>query len=509
LGTNLRQWISAKGFWLVAAAALLPFVLTGAWVLTHRADVAVTELRFDNASLVEGHNVTFTAVVANLGKTDVGPFNTTLAVGSVSSNGLFSTLNSTDVRIDGLRAGETKEITLDWRASPGILYALAIADYHRTPLGAVEENVTEVDEYNNQLAKPLAVRHAVPSMDAAPKAPENVTGSANATLVSDLSLSAIAGADSPSPDNDTTYAVTVTNNGPDAANGTLHLRIASQFGSAFFTDKEEKAALDLAPGANRTLTLSWPAREGAYWAESWVELGADHRDPTPEDDHVARPVTVDRALTPGLTPPAPPEKLTIKEFYLSVLTLLHLRILLPLVALFYAAGVIADEKEKGTLPYLLTRPLPRWTIPLTKFAASFVVAAIATMLGLLVTYLLLFGTTPQGGDVGFLTTPILASLLALFVYGALFTLLGVWVERPYLVGLGFVLGWENVAPLLVPWVKNFTVSQHLSNALSGWHLDQGVQWMPDDTRAFYILVVAGVACLVGASAVMRQREFEV
>lgn len=497
---SLKGWFSAKGFGLVVAAALLPLALTGAWVTTHRADVAITGLQWDQPKLTEGDTVHFTATVKNTGPVAANNFNASLAIGSVAGGQLFP-VGSNDTVIDHLAPGESRTISLDWNASPGTLFVVATAD--------TSDTIAEIDEFNNQNATPLVVGYRVPDAASAPKAPANLTGDANATSIAELSIDSIT---IPTSGDNRTIVAVIKNDGPNGVAGAnVTLRVGQDFSGQFFAAQETTTQLDLASGESKTVDLPWTTRPGAYWVEAWVAAPTGTHDSDGTNNHATKSVVVEPKLDPALAPPKPPEKLTIKEFYLQVLELLHLRVLLPLVALFYAAGIVADEREKKTLGYILTRPTPRWVFPLLKFVASFLVAAAATVIGLVLTYLLLFGTTPQGGDIGFLTTPVLASLLTLFAYGALFTLLGVLMERPYLVGLAFVIGWENAAPIFVPWVGNLTLSQHLGNAIRGWKLDAGLQWLPttdDSVRGLLVVLAAGAAFLVASAYAMKRKEFE-
>lgn len=501
LKSNLRAWLGAKGFWLVAAAALLPLVLTGAWVSAHRADVAVTDLRIETDELTEGDVARFSATVQNVGDQRVGAFNFSLAVGEVAGGRLFASGSET-LAIEALEPGESRDITLEWNATGGVVYVLANVD--------AEDVIGERDEFNNQKAEPIAVARRAPTT--MPTPPPGLAGDANATTEADLVVSALGRPDELRAGEDATFTVDVTNRGTEDATADVTLRIQRFVTGRYVPAQTTTQTLTLAAGETRTVELAWTVLEGAFAQEAFAIPGAGARDVAAQDNHHAEGFVVNPVVTDDMRPPAPEERITIKLFYLQVLELLHLRILLPLIALFYAAGVIADEKERGSLPYMLTRPVPRWLIPLTKFAASFLVASLATVVGVVLTYLFLFGTTAEGGDIGFLTTPLLASLLTLFVYGALFILLGVLVERPYLIGILIVLGWENVAPLLVPWVANLTLTQHIGNALAGWRLDQGLQWLPegeDAMRALWILLAVGVGFLVAASLQMRRREFQV
>src|SRR6266852_6513003 len=73
-------------------------------------------------------------------------------------------------------------------------------------------------------------------------------------------------------------------------------------------------------------------------------------------------------LLRSLSRPAPAE---ILEFALVFGLIPHA--MAPLTALLYAAGMIQDEVEGQTLTYLLLRPLPKWTVYLTKWLATILI----------------------------------------------------------------------------------------------------------------------------------------
>src|SRR5712692_10137682 len=81
----------------------------------------------------------------------------------------------------------------------------------------------------------------------------------------------------------------------------------------------------------------------------------------------------------------PTVKLQELEFGLVFLLMPHA--LVPLTALLYASGMIQDEIEEQTLTYLLIRPLPKWSIYLTKLLATLVVTTLLTGVFTVATYL--------------------------------------------------------------------------------------------------------------------------
>src|SRR5262245_16501385 len=88
-------------------------------------------------------------------------------------------------------------------------------------------------------------------------------------------------------------------------------------------------------------------------------------------------------------PDAPPIWI---EFLLAFMFIPHA--LLPLVALVYGSGIIADEQEEQTLTYLLVRPIPRWAIYGVKLLATLTTTVLLTTFFTVLTYAAIYA----GGD---------------------------------------------------------------------------------------------------------------
>lgn len=526
MSTTLKGWMSAKGFWLVVGAALFPLALTGAWVGTHQSDIAAIAVSSDKASFVEGESVNFTAEFRNVGNLDAGRFNNTLAVlryqGGALTSEAFGGTSKTEP-VESLPAGGSTRLNLTWTAVPGVYLVIARADPNN--------DIGELEEFNNTAVlnlnattepTPFMVAYKLPLPADAPEVPGNLTGTGASGATVDAAVESLTWSPAqPQTGDDVRVTATVANRGAQPlTNATVTVRAGRVFEHQLIAGPRSTQAenVTLAPGQSQQVTLVWPSQEGGFWAEASVNVNED-RDADGANNHQASPFTVNPAVPAELVTGirdflrphvAPPAKATIKEFYLGILLQIHLIFIIPLVALFYAGGVIADEKEAGNLPYLLTRPMRRWAIPLAKFAAGYGVALVALLVGLVGAFALLFGT-PGGRDVGFLTTPLLATVLALFAYGAFFVLLGTLAARPYLVGVGFVLGWEFLANRFVPWVKQFTISQHVIDFIQAWPLDKGFLWLPETeagVRGMLLVVAAALAFLGGSAYVMMRREFD-
>src|SRR6185436_5945819 len=140
-----------------------------------------------------------------------------------------------------------------------------------------------------------------------------------------------------------------------------------------------------------------------------------------------------------------PTQVTAADLY-GVIVTAYVRFLVPLAALFYATALIADEVEGRTLTYLLTRPIPRASILLGKFAAYLVTGLALAWPALLGTFFLL--VTARGdlsASVPDLFRDAGVVALTLLSYGALFALMGVFLRRPLVPGLLFIFAWELVA----------------------------------------------------------------
>lgn len=519
VATNLKAWVSTKGFLVVTAAALLPLGLTGAWVATHQADFAAES--FDGPPEFEhGTLANFTGVVKSAGKATTGAANASIAIYNVINPDRPLLVAENVTHLEPMRVGDTREVTLSWNATFGIYQVQFVVD--------TDDDVGEQNDQNNVLFRQFIVNSRPPSDGSRPLAPAglggNETTEENSTVKRvDVSLRSLSW----TPETvevgvNSTFTADFVNDGDATAeNVTLTLRILRR--DPFMPLERYVPApgliatrtVSIPAGGNETLTLPWNLNDpglsitlGPYWVEAYVMVPQDSADADAGDNHDAKGFAL-KANIPEVPPPESPAKLTLKTFYQNIVTRLYIPLVVPFIALFYAAGVLADERERGSLAYILTRPVKRWLLPITKFGSSFLVAALSSLIGLVAAFAVLVGS-PES-DVGFLATSLILSLLALLAYGAFFILLGILVDRPYLVGAAFVIGWEALAPFFVPWVKNLTLSHHLQTAFSGWSIDQGVQLLPqgeESMRAIFVLLGASVAFLAAATYAMRRKEFD-
>lgn len=214
-----------------------------------------------------------------------------------------------------------------------------------------------------------------------------------------------------------------------------------------------------------------------------------------------------------MAPALQDEGIRVSEHFPQLSFMLYLHFLLPVTALFLGAGVVADEVDERTLPYLLTRPISRPSIVVAKVAAAVITAASILLVSLLLSYSLL---TLGGADGAFgrnldqLTGAAGAVLLGMAAYLAFFTLLGGLIKRPVLVGLVFIFGWESTAAFIPAKVKYLTIAHYLNVLSPPPSPDPGQQplrallniVLPQQqiSPAAAGLILAGIAALFTAAA---------
>jgi hypothetical protein len=78
-------------------------------------------------------------------------------------------------------------------------------------------------------------------------------------------------------------------------------------------------------------------------------------------------------------------------------------------------------------------------------------------------YFLLIRFNEIAGTFGQLVTDLALLALGLAVYGALFAFVGAFFKRPLVIGLVFIVGWEQTAMALPGYLKRFTVAYYLQS----------------------------------------------
>ncbi len=114
-----------------------------------------------------------------------------------------------------------------------------------------------------------------------------------------------------------------------------------------------------------------------------------------------------------------------------------LGLVLPVVALVFAGAAIGDLRDDKTLVYLWLRPMDRWPIVVGAALAAGTLAAPITIIPIVAAAIL------TGAGNGIVAGTLLATIVGLIAYVAVFTLFGVWLKRFIVWGLAYILIWEG------------------------------------------------------------------
>jgi ABC-2 type transport system permease protein len=155
------------------------------------------------------------------------------------------------------------------------------------------------------------------------------------------------------------------------------------------------------------------------------------------------------------------------EVFVDLVETLHLAGLTPLLALFFATMLLGEEVEGQTIPYILTRPIPRSAWILGKFFAYLAVVSSILIVSIALTYLA--SATLNGVDRIWeqLDVPLqyaVVAVMALMSYGAFTLFLGTVTRRPIVYGVVFLYGWQNGVKQ-IPGVVDFLSIQKYIEAL--------------------------------------------
>lgn len=120
-----------------------------------------------------------------------------------------------------------------------------------------------------------------------------------------------------------------------------------------------------------------------------------------------------------------------------LLDLAGFTLVVPIVALVFAAASLGDLREDRTLVYLWLRPMGRAPVVVGAWIASIAVSLPFTLPAMVVSGVLL----DAGSDL--VVAAAVATMVGVVAYSALFLLLGLLVRNAVIWGVGYVLMWEG------------------------------------------------------------------
>jgi ABC-2 type transport system permease protein len=200
------------------------------------------------------------------------------------------------------------------------------------------------------------------------------------------------------------------------------------------------------------------------------------------------------------------------DFFSKVMLSLYFQLLIPVLVLFFGTSIVNEELDNKTLVYLTTSPVPRRAVILGKYLAAFLLLFIIVGSGFVLSFfaaaLNRLGQAAAWEELGvYLGT----SLLALFCYSALFTMLGTFMKKSILLGLFFVFGWESVVQYFPGVTQKFTII-HWIKSLLPIQANQGgfliFQLLPSPAlESVAILLAVGLLFLFLAVFIFQRKEY--
>ena len=143
-----------------------------------------------------------------------------------------------------------------------------------------------------------------------------------------------------------------------------------------------------------------------------------------------------------------------EDLAVVVLSSFALATVVPLLGLIAGTGAIGPEIDDGSIVYLLSKPLSRMTIVVTKVAVA---AGVVLALGAVPT--LLAGLVLTGTADRIALAFGVAAAASGLAYCALFVMLAVISRNAVVIGLVYVLVWESLIGQFVPGAQALSIQQ--------------------------------------------------
>ncbi|MCK5861973.1 MAG: ABC transporter permease [Candidatus Hydrogenedentes bacterium] len=157
------------------------------------------------------------------------------------------------------------------------------------------------------------------------------------------------------------------------------------------------------------------------------------------------------------------------EVFVRLVENLHITVFTPLLALFFGGMLVAEDIETRTMPYILTRPVPRSAWVIGRFCAFMIVASVVLISSTILTFIAssvhekLSITNPI--DLLLLLHYLGVMVVALLAYGGFAVFLGAFTKRPIVYGIILLYGWQQLATQIPGLVDFFTIKKYIDGLL--------------------------------------------
>lgn len=180
------------------------------------------------------------------------------------------------------------------------------------------------------------------------------------------------------------------------------------------------------------------------------------------------------------------------------------RIVLPLIALVFGTAALGSELDDGTGIHILTKPIDRWIIIVTKVLVAGTLTAAMVVPSTVIGGLLLGGSAPATAGITFAYA--LAVLIGSYVYVAIFLVLSVATSRGLILGLAYALIWEGLLGGLLPGTQILSVREYIGGIAGALDSRAVADSAVGAGGALFAVIALGVALVVGS---LRLARYEV
>jgi ABC-2 type transport system permease protein len=187
-------------------------------------------------------------------------------------------------------------------------------------------------------------------------------------------------------------------------------------------------------------------------------------------------------------------------FYSHLVQQLFVPTVAAVVALVIGVSAIGDERDDGTILYLVATPQSRLGLVATKIAAAWTATLMLLVPSLVVSALLILeGDT----DLSSLAWPVAGVALATLAYCSVAAWLSLRTRRPIVIGVLYVLLWEGSIATFAASASKLSIAAY-GRALVAERLPEAAAPVVGPAPAVLVLAaVAAVTCWLGARALVR------
>ena len=202
------------------------------------------------------------------------------------------------------------------------------------------------------------------------------------------------------------------------------------------------------------------------------------------------------------------------SIFSNMIMVFYLQFLILILALFFGTSVCSEELEGKTLTYLTTRPVPKSSILLGKYAAYTFLVILMTSIGLIASFIILnIESLADFSLYKILLRYIVVLSLGLICYSAFFAFIGTFLKKSILFGLVFSFGWENVIQYFPGSTQRFAIVHYLKSLLPSSSGSGSFSFLlfrleatPPGVAVLMLFIITGIFLLL-AGLLFSQKEY--